>query len=174
MILSDNVIQIGRLLKPYGIRGAVMLLFDKPEYGDIDTEYYFLEIDGIFVPFFVEEMTFSSDVSARVKFEDVNDEAQAAKLSKWSVFLHREAINNLELQNPANWDSFTGYAIAQPDGKTLGIVRSVDSATINVLFVVDSDNGEILIPATEDFIVSIDEDAKIIQMNLPEGLIENL
>jgi len=31
---------------------------------------------------------------------------------------------------------------------------------------------ELLIPATEDFIVEINTDKKIIHMNLPEGLVE--
>ncbi|MDR1516563.1 MAG: ribosome maturation factor RimM [Dysgonamonadaceae bacterium] len=172
MILRDDVIQVGRLLKPYGIRGEITLLFDKPEYGDIDTEYYFLEIEGIFVPFFVEEMTFSSDAAARVKFEDVGNEAQAARLSKLPAFLHREATNGVSQQTPADWDAFIGYSIVQTNGERLGTIKDVDSATINVLFVVDTDKGELLIPATEDFILAINEGAKTMQMDLPEGLVE--
>ena len=172
MILKNDVVEIGRLLKPHGIKGEVTLLFDKPEYGDIDTEYYFLEIEGIFVPFFMEEMIFSSDVSARVKFEDINNEVQAAKLSRLPVFLHREAISDLQMEEPSDWDFFIGYTIEQPDGNVIGVITSIDSATINVLFVVESGDDELLIPATEDFIVSVDEGQKIIRMDLPEGLIE--
>lgn len=172
MILRDDVIPIGRLLKPYGIKGEITLLFDKPEFADIDTDYYFLEIEGIFVPFFLEEATFSSDMSARVKFEDVGDETQAAKLSRLPVFLLREAVEGLPAQDADDWDSLIGYTVEQLDGAVVGEIASVDSTTINVLFVVDTGRDELLIPATEDFIVAIDKDKKIIRMELPEGLIE--
>jgi ribosomal 30S subunit maturation factor RimM len=36
----------------------------------------------------------------------------------------------------------------------------------------DHGEKEILIPATEDFITTIDEELKIIEMNLPEGLLD--
>lgn len=57
-------------------------------------------------------------------------------------------------------------------GKLLGTIREVDDATINVLFVVVLDEEERLIPATEDFILSIDEKKGTIRMSLPEGLLD--
>jgi len=42
---------------------------------------------------------------------------------------------------------------------------------MNVLFVVTDSATEYLIPATEDFITEIDDNQKIIRMELPEGLI---
>ena len=92
MITEKDVVRIGRLLKPRGIKGEITLLFDKEAYADIDTPYYFLDIDGIFVPFFVEEMRFGSNLSAWVKFEDVDDEAAASRYTHSSVFLLREAV----------------------------------------------------------------------------------
>lgn len=172
MILSSDMIQIGRLLKPYGIKGEITLLFDKPELADIDTEYYFLEIDSIFVPFFIEEATFNSDVTLRVKFEDIDDEVFASKFSKLPVFLHREMVENVISQENYDWDFFIGYTIVAQNNTIIGVVDAVDSATINVLFVVVNGDEEHLIPATEDFIVSIDEKTKTIWMNLPDGLIE--
>ena len=46
-------------------------------------------------------------------------------------------------------------------------------STTNVLFVVERENGEeLLIPATDDLVVSVDEKAKKIEMNIPEGLLD--
>jgi hypothetical protein len=65
MITKDEVLKIGKLQKPYGIKGEISLVFDKPVYAGIDTEFYFLDIDRIFVPFLIEEITFITDTGAR-------------------------------------------------------------------------------------------------------------
>jgi 16S rRNA processing protein RimM len=171
MISRDDILLIGRTQKPYGIRGEIMVLFQKAAFADIDTDYYFLEIEGIPVPFFVEEFTYATDVSARVKFEDVNDEKQAARYTNTNVFLLREAIGEAAGELNDDWEHFVGYTIVDQFGETIGIIRDVDSSTINVLFVVEQEENELLIPATEDFIMGVDEAKKKIEMSLPEGLI---
>lgn len=171
MISEKDILQVGRTQKPYGIKGEIVLLFQKAEYAEAETEYYFLEIEGIPVPFFVEEFTFSTDVSARVKFEEVNDEKSAARYVNLNVFLPREMVNQVEKQDADNWNYFVGYTVVDQHGETLGVIEEVDDTTLNVLFVVKNDeDDELLIPATEDFIAAIDEEKKLIEMYLPEGL----
>ena len=50
----------------------------------------------------------------------------------------------------------------------LGEITYVDDSTQNILFHV----GERLIPAVESFISDIDHQARIITMQLPEGLLD--
>lgn len=170
MISREDILRVGHTQKPHGIRGEIILLFQKAEYADIDAEYYFLEIDGIPVPFFVEEFTFATDVSARVKFEDVNDEKTASRYVNLEVFLPREAVNAGHMPDSDDWEFFVGYTIVDQYGETLGIIREVDRTTLNVLFIVQQEERELLIPAAEDFIVAIDAEEKILEMFLPEGL----
>lgn len=172
MITKDEVIRVGKLKKSHGIKGEISLVFDKPMYTDIDTEFYFLDIDGIFVPFLLEEISFITDTSARVKFEDVDDEAKASKFSNLHVFLLRKQVPEVSEDEIYDWNFFVGYTIFDQHLRDLGVIESVDSATINVLFIVKKAETELLIPATEDFITRIDDDEKIIYMNLPDGLIE--
>lgn len=172
MITKDEVIKIGKLQKSHGIKGEISLVFDKPAYADIDTEFYFLDIDGIFVPFLIEEITFITDTGARVKLEDIDDETRAAKFANLHVFLLRKQVSgNLE-DEKLDWDFFIGYTVFDQNDRNLGVIESVDSATLNVLFVVKKADEEHLIPATEDFITKINDKQKVIWMNLPEGLIE--
>lgn len=170
MISRDDLLHVGRTQKPYGIRGEIMILFRRSEYAALDAEFYFLEIDGIPVPFAVEEFTFTTDVSARVKFEDVNDEKQVSRYVNTEVFLPREAMNEVHEQDSDDWEFFVGYSIVDQHGETIGLIREVDHTTINVLFVVQHEENELLIPATEDFIVAVDEEKKLLEMYLPEGL----
>ena len=172
MIAAEDVIKIGRLQKSYGIKGEISLVFDKPAYADIDAEFYFLEIDGIFVPFFIEEVTFINDIGARVKFEDIDTETKAAKFANLHVFLLRKQVEENAGDEPLGWDFFIGYSVLDQHYRHLGVIENVDSSTINVLFLVKKEETEHLIPAAEDFVIEINSDKKIIHMNLPEGLIE--
>lgn len=170
MIQSDNILPVGRLLKPHGIKGEITLLFDKEGYADIESPYYILEIDGIFVPFFVEEMRYASDVSAKVKFEDLNDEISVARYSNSTVFLPKEMMSE-DLYAESEWDYFLDFSVTDKTLGELGKIVEIDTSTLNVLFVVSNNDAEYLIPATEDFIEEIDETNRIIRMDLPEGLI---
>ena len=47
----------------------------------------------------------------------------------------------------------------------------MDDSTVNVLFEVDYSGQELLAPANDDFILSIDEENRFIHMRLPQGLL---
>lgn len=172
MISPQEIIQVGRTQKPYGIKGEINILFINAEYAELDSEYYFLMIENIPVPFFIEDFTFSTDVIARVKFEDINDEKAASKYTNLDVYMPREMLKELEGGETSGWSNFIGYKVVGGDGEFIGKISSVDESTINTLFILHNGEKEILIPATEDFITAIDEEEKTIDMNLPEGLLE--
>jgi 16S rRNA processing protein RimM len=55
----------------------------------------------------------------------------------------------------------------------VGVIRDVLENGPNDLFVVEAaGNPEILIPVTDDWIVRLNRDKKIIEMTLPEGLVD--
>lgn len=173
MIHEKDILPVGHTRKPHGIRGEITLLFQKAAYTDLDATFYFLEIDGIPVPFFVEEFTGTTDVGARVKFEHVEDEMEASKLVDKKVFLPREMVLDAREEEEDDWNFFIGFEVVDQHGEYLGKIREVDDSTLNVLFVVARDDEEEqLIPATEDFISAIDEENRRVEMHLPEGLLE--
>ena len=169
---SLELSQIGHTKKPHGIKGELNIVFQKAEYADIDTDFYFLEIEGIPVPFFVEEFAFSNDTTARVKFEDVNDEKIASRYKNLGVFLPREIVSTIQISDASPWEFYIGYTIIDQNGSNLGIITEIDEATINVLFLVEKGEEKLLIPATEDFITAVDKNNKRVEMSLPEGLFD--
>ena len=172
MISANDLLPVARTQKPYGIRGELVLPFNRREYAELDSDDYFLEIVGIPVPFRVEEFTFVTDTSARVKFEDVEDERTAARYSRLEVLLPRELVETADAEEENDWRMFIGYTITDQHGTTLGMIDAVEDSTMNVLFIVRDGDYEHLIPATEDFIVAVDEKNKSLEMFIPEGLIE--
>ena len=167
MIREDDVYKIGRIGKPHGIGGEVTLRFSDDVFDRVDAEYLVLMVDGILVPFFIEEYRFRSDEVALVKFEDIDTMDRAAELTGCDVFFprHFADIDNDVL----TWSQIVGYDIVDvASGKVIGRIESVDESTINVLL--ELADGT-LIPAVDEFIDDIDHEARKLFMSLPDGLL---
>lgn len=54
----------------------------------------------------------------------------------------------------------------------LGKIIWVNDDTANVLFVLEREGKELLIPAIDEFVTGIDEEKKILNMRIPEGLLD--
>ena len=167
MIRDDDVYKIGRIGKPHGIGGEVTLRFSDDVFDRVDAEYLVLMVDGILVPFFIEEYRFRSEEVALVKFEDIDTMDRAAELTGCDVFFprHLADIDNDVL----TWSQIVGYDIVDvASGKVIGRIESVDESTINVLL--ELADGT-LIPAADEFIDDIDHEARKLFMSLPDGLL---
>ncbi len=167
MIREDDVYKIGRIGKPHGIGGEVTLRFSDDVFDRVDAEYLVLMVDGILVPFFIEEYRFRSEEVALVKFEDIDTMDRAAELTGCDVFFprHLADIDNDVL----TWSQIVGYDIVDvASGKVIGRIESVDESTINVLL--ELADGT-LIPAVDEFIDDIDHEARKLFMSLPDGLL---
>ena len=167
MIREDDVYKIGRIGKPHGIGGEVTLRFSDDVFDRVDADYLVLMVDGILVPFFIEEYRFRSEEVALVKFEDIDTMDRAAELTGCDVFFprHLADIDNDVL----TWSQIVGYDIVDvASGKVIGRIESVDESSINVLL--ELADGT-LIPAVDEFIDDIDHEARKLFMSLPDGLL---
>lgn len=170
MIRKEDVYKIGIFNKPHGIHGELSFTFTDDIFDRVEAEYLICLLDGILVPFFLEEYRFRSDTTALVKLEGVDTAERARMFTNIEVYFpakHAEAAAPGEL----SWDFFVGFRIEEVHRGELGEVTDVDTTTINTLFVVDYKGEELLIPAQEDFIVGIDQEQRVITVDLPEGLL---
>ena len=78
MIQEKDVYRIGRVGKPHGIKGEVQIQVDDDVFDRTSTPYLILRVDGILVPFFMEEYRFKSDEIVLVRFEDISSAAERA------------------------------------------------------------------------------------------------
>lgn len=175
MIQEKNLIEIGKILKPHGVKGQMTFLFNQKEYAEADNNFYFFLLDGLFVPFFVEEFRFISNVSACVKIEEINTVEEAINYNDTLLYLPKELIGELDDKKEleSEWEQFIGFTVYDKNNAEIGVIKDVDSSTINVLFIVTNNDEDILIPATIDFILEINQTEKQIFLSLPEGLVDN-
>lgn len=172
MITQEEVYKIGRIGKPHGIKGEVHFSFDDDVFDRVDAEYLILEIDGILVPFFMEEYRFRGESSALVKFCDIDSQDKARELTNCDVYFPYKLTD----EDPENirWTQIIGFQLINVSNQqSIGTIIGIDDNTINILFEVETqDKRNILVPANEELIEEINTDHKYISIQLPEGLLE--
>lgn len=172
MIRQEEVYRIGKIGKPHGVKGELTLFFDDDVFDRVDADYLVLNVDGILVPFFMEEWRFKSGETALVKFCDIDTKERASELVGNEVFFPKKLSDRSD--DELTWEELYGFTvIAENHGnKAVGKVASVDDSTINVLLEVETPDGNVvLIPASDDIITGVNPAEKTITAQIPDGLI---
>ena len=168
MIKKEEVYKIGKLGKGHGVRGEISFLFDDDVFDRTDADYLILDLDGILVPFFIEEYRFKTDSNALMKFEGIDTLERAKELTGCDVYFPRELADSDD--ENISWAAIVSYDIIDADSnRIIGRIASVDDSTINILFCLEDGR---LIPASEDIITAIDQQNRTITMRIPKGLLD--
>lgn len=173
MIDKSNCIKVGLIAKPHGVEGELVV---RADYGfdadDLTYEFLLVEIDGGLVPYYVEEVRIknSDEVLAKLEFCDTQEDAK--RLAGQPVYISRDWLEG-DQDCETSTGMLIGYEANDVELGHLGKIDSIDEqGGNNPLFVVVRDGEEILIPITDDFIESIDDDNMTVTFRLPEGLVE--
>jgi len=143
---------------------------DEPEiYENIDA--VFVNLRNNLIPFFVEDSKLHKSDLLRLKFEDVNSESEAEHLLKSELYLPLELLPKLE-GNKFYFHEIIGYKVIDSNFGEVGNIVSINDSTAQSLFVIDKNGIEILLPMNDDFIQKVDRDQNVINVTMPEGLID--
>lgn len=169
MIKEQEVYKIGVIGKAHGVKGELSIQIDDDVFDRVDAEYLVLKLDGIFVPFFMEEYRFKSDSVVLVKFEGVDSQERARELTGVEVYFPRELAEQDE-EAELSYAALVGYTLIDNNsGKPVGTIAYVDEQTINIMF--ELEDGR-LIPASEELIVDVDQKNRTITLDIPEGILD--
>lgn len=166
-MIKEEVYKIGKLGKAHGIKGEVSMQVDDDIFDRTDAEFLILELDGIMVPFFMEEYRFKSDDTALIKFEGVDTQERARELTGADVYF--PAPTDSSQDHEISYAMLVGFnVINSNNGKTIGKIAFIDEQTINTMF--ELTDGTLL-PASEELIEGVDIENKNISLNIPDGLL---
>ena len=171
MDLKDSI-YIGQIAKLHGYKGGVSLFLDvthPEEY--IDMESFFIEIDGILTPFFVESFKLKNKGFAAVKFQGVDSEQEARSLLKKKVFIPETELRELDESNFYDHEVI-GYEVEDVVKGEIGKVTAIADLKQNPLLVIEFKDKEILLPIFEGLIVKVDRKLKRLKVKAPDGLID--
>lgn len=108
----------------------------------------------------------------RVKFEDINSEAEADKIIGCEVYLPLSILPKLE-GNKFYFHEIIGFTAQDVNLGDIGVITDVNDTAAQAIFIItNSDNKEILIPVIDEFIKEVNRKTKTILFKTPEGLID--
>jgi len=171
MISKFDIFPIGQIIKPHGIHGELSFSFTSDVFDKEDITYFIFEIQGIFVPFFITEYRFKTNTTALVKLDDITSEEQARPFCGLTIYVSNEFLEKVEVVE-IELDYFVGFQLIDENSSLIGLIKEVDQTTENALFIIEKPNDELFIPVSNDYIQNIDHKKKIIQVRLPEGLLD--
>jgi len=173
MIRKEDCCLIGRITKAHGLKGEVNFMFTDDIWDRVETDHLICEVDGILVPFYMEEYRFRSNSVALVKFEDLNTADDVQFLVNNDVYIEKKYMEESG-EDEVSLNYFIGFKMIDGEDETeIGTVVAVDDDTENWLFIVENAEGkEIMIPAHEEFIAEIKQEERVLVMDLPLGLLD--
>lgn len=175
MITAEEVFKIGCVTRVRGLRGEVEISFTDDCFDRGSAEYFVLEIDGIFVPFFWEEYRFKNADTLIALFEDYDNEKKARSLVGHGVYYPKACVAADEEGEGATLSSYkalTGFCVYLADGITLGNVVQVDDSSQNILLVIlTPDDKEIILPFHNDFLAGFDLKQRTLTLDVPQALL---
>ncbi|WP_455671883.1 ribosome maturation factor RimM [Phocaeicola sp.] len=172
MIKKDDVFKIGIFNKPHGVKGEISFTFTDDIFDRVEAEYLICLLNGILVPFFIEEYRFRSDTTALIKLEGVDTSEKARMFTNVEVYFPKKFVEEEEeTEDIPTWNFFIGFKVKDVRYGDLGEIVDVDDSTMNVLFAIEKDGEEILLPAHEEFMVKLDKKKRLLTVDVPEGLL---
>ncbi len=171
-----NLTTIGKIQKTFGAHGELMLAlyndFSLPQ----NNTPLFISIDGLNVPFYLKSAE-EKGSKYIVVFDDMESEKRALELVGKEVCVELSARQQRKHAATASDDTtpneLVGFTVVDKTDGELGKVESwLDYPGNPCLQIVNAQGQEIIIPANDDLISSVDDKQKILTVDLPQGLLD--
>lgn len=167
----NEAFYIGYLTKTRGLKGEMQLYFEFDDYMDLDLDVLFLEVSQKLVPYFVGDIKLHHNSTAYLYLEDVDHVDKAKELIKKKVYLPNDKMPERD-PDDFRYTDLVGYLVVDEQEGELGEITAVQEFPQQFLATVDFNGQELLFPLSEDLILGIDEEEQVIEVELPEGLID--
>lgn len=173
MITSAELVPAGRLVKTHGVKGEISATLSL-DFDPADVKCIVVDIDGIYVPFFIESVRPKSAEAVLLTIDGIDSDAKALQMTGRDFFILRSDCPAPDEDADGLYASdLVGYSVVDSDLGPLGTITGINDATDNVLFIVRTPGGrDVLVPVADDLIDEIDTDTRTLHTSLPQGLID--
>lgn len=189
----DNLQQVAQVLKSNGTDGELVMGFREIAPEDINLkEPVFIVFDGLLVPFFIESFTKRGNSKALVRLTDICSMEDVEEIAGKAVYVSDESLPEMSLEEDG-YAALVGWLLLTPaempdqvghDGQDetslpaltgnlyeVGEITDFIDIPNNPCIEVETENGAVMIPLHEDFILSVDPENLEIIMQIPAGLL---
>ena len=168
---SSDLLPIGRVIKPHGIRGKIKVKYFREDPGlFIYREVSIRNCAGKPVSYDIQEAV-SQPPRIILKLKGIERTEDAQALVGKEVLIRKETLPELP-EDEFYWVEILGMVVETEEGRKIGRMKEILETGANDVWVVEGKRKEILLPATQEVIRSVDRKRGIIKVHRMEGLWE--
>lgn len=167
----EDSFYIGYITKTKGLKGEVQVYFEFKDFEDLEFDSVLLEISGKLIPFFISSYKLQSNSTGYFLFEDVDSIEKAEKLVRKKIYLPNSKKPE-RTDDEFYYTDLVGFIVHDEKLGELGEITDVHEYPQQFIAVVPYKFREIMFPLNEDIILAIDEEEGVLEVRLPEGLVD--
>jgi len=166
---------IGYTKKTYGVKGELKLnIADRYLEDFAQADVLFLDIAGRKIPYFLEYINFENPFT--LKFEDFDSKESAIELTGKEIFMRTsdlltEEEKVFEVVGNLVFEKYIQFEIQDKTLGRVGVIEEIVEYPQQEMASLNFKEKEVLIPMNESLIIKIDTENKVIEMDLPAGLL---
>ena len=174
MELKD-LIAVGKVNKPHGVRGLLKVQFNFPlfSFKDLPFKSVFIGKGSKPLPYFVSSFEELGDGQCLIGLEDVDGPEKALLLGSKEIFLPSGIVEKVfDIEESGEYMGLEGFTLYDQHEHEIGLIEEVLEMPGQELARLTWNGQEVLIPLNEDQVIHIDEEQLTIQVFIPEGLLD--
>jgi 16S rRNA processing protein RimM len=121
--------------------------------------------------FFLERAQLHKSTLLRIKFEDVEEEADADDLIGAELYLPLSSLPKLD-DDKFYFHEIIGFKVTDESFGYVGVIKSINDQTSQTILIIDREGKDVLVPLNDDFVTKVDKENKTMILNTPDGLID--
>ena len=169
--MYTNHVKIGTVVSKHGYKGDIKISVSSNNLDTFpDLKYLFIDTDGCFIPFKIDNVkSFSKNVLI-VKLKEISSEDDVNEVIHKNIY-----VDSTEMESNTDSGFFFNDLInfdVITDSKKVGRIENINSKLPQPVFEIMYDSRTVLIPIHEDFIKKVDKENNIIYLDIPDGLLE--
>ncbi|TAE76351.1 MAG: 16S rRNA processing protein RimM [Bacteroidetes bacterium] len=169
---KEDCFLLGYVQKTHGLKGEIALVLDTDSPNSYTNLKSILLLQkNILVPFMIKKIEILPNRRAIVKLEESNNVDDAQKLVHLEVHLPLSMLPNLN-EDEYFLHEVLGYVVVDVEKGNLGKISNFYESPHQDLLGMTYNEVEVLIPWVDAIVKKVDKTNQIIEVDLPEGLLE--
>jgi len=165
---DENLFLIGKILKPFGIKGELLVKF----FPDPKLAEYIFSVKKIYLTnndsYNLKKIRKHQNYYV-ITLETIVNRDQGELLSNKEIYVDKSQVRQSN-ENSYYWFEVLGCSAYDVNNSFLGIIEQIVNNGVYDIFVVYKNEKEIMIPGINPFVVFFDKQKKIITFNIIPGL----
>lgn len=164
---------IGRVTKTHGLKGEMKVhLDDNFSVHTNQLDVVFLEENGFFLPFFVDQWRGNGPYI--VKLEGIDSIDVASRFTNKPVFIFHRDFNKLSKSGSdgalANFETLVGYQLINEADQSTWTIEEVMEYPMQKMLLLANPDATCMVPWVKDWVLQLDQVKKVLVVRLPDGL----